>query len=181
MIRINLLPVRAARKKETAKQQIAILVLTLLLVTVIVGGVYAYFAAKVSAAENDIAASEQELAQLKAKIGEINNLKKLKDDVQKKLDVLTQLRKNKTGPVKRLGTLSDTVPEKLWLTAYSESGQSVSIGGVAFSEELIAEFMRRLQGSNDFTAVELVVSEQSEIAGTKVKKFQINCQLKPGV
>jgi hypothetical protein len=29
--------------------------------------------------------------------------------------------------------------------------------------------------------VELVVSEQTEIAGTKVKKFQINCQLKPGV
>jgi type IV pilus assembly protein PilN len=101
--------------------------------------------------------------------------------VQKKLDVLNQLRKNKIGPVKRLGTLSDTAPEKLWLTGYSESQQKVSISGVAFSEELIAEFMRRLQGSSDFTAVELVVSEQSDIAGTKVKKFQISCQLTTGL
>lgn len=180
MIRINLLPVRAARKKETAKQQIAVLVLTLLVVAGIGVGVYAYYLAKVSATKSDISAAEQESAQLKVKLGEIDNLKKLKAEVQKKLDVLNQLRKNKTGPVKRLGTLSDTVPENLWLTAYTESPPNVSISGVAASEELIAEFMRRLQASNDYSGVELIVSEQAEIAGNKVKKFQINCQLKPG-
>jgi type IV pilus assembly protein PilN len=94
--------------------------------------------------------------------------------------VLNQLRKNKTGPVRRLITLSDNVPEKLWLTTYSESGQSVNIGGFAYTEELIAEFMNRLQASKDYTGVELIISEQAEIAGTKVKKFQINCVLKPG-
>lgn len=180
MIRINLLPVRASRKKESAKQQIALLVLSLILVAALVVGVYGYFTVKIKVAKNDIEASEQEIAQLKVKIGEINNLKKLKADVQKKLDVLNQLRKNKTGPVKRLITLSNNVPDKLWLTNYSENQQNVIIGGIAYSEELIAEFMNRLQTSNDYTGVELVVSEQAEIAGTKVKRFQVNCVLKPG-
>jgi type IV pilus assembly protein PilN len=180
MIRINLLPARATRKKETAKQQIAIMVLALLLVAGAVGSVYAYYLAKVSSTKNQIVASEQEISELKVKIGEINNLKKLKEDVQKKLDVLNKLRKDKTGPVRRLGTISDTVPDKLWLTAYSESQDKVTISGIAFTEELIAEFMSRLQASNDYTAVELVVSEQAMVAATKVKKFQINCQLKPG-
>jgi type IV pilus assembly protein PilN len=180
MIRINLLPVRASRKKESAKQQIALLVLSLILVAALVLAVYGFYIVQIKTAQSDIQASEQEIAQLKVKIGEINNLKKLKDDVQKKLDVLNQLRKNKTGPVRRLITLSDNVPEKLWLTTYSESGQSVNIGGFAYTEELIAEFMNRLQASKDYTGVELIVSEQAEIAGTKVKKFQINCVLKPG-
>lgn len=179
MIRINLLPVRATRKKETAKQQIAILVLVLLLVAGASGAVYAYYMAKVVSVNSDIAASEKELAQLKVKIGEIENLQKLKTEVQKKLDVLGQLRKNKTGPVKRLAALSDTIPEKVWLTTYSESQQNVTIGGIAVSEELIAEFMSRLQASSEYTAVELIVSEQAVIASTKVKKFQIKCQLKP--
>jgi type IV pilus assembly protein PilN len=92
--------------------------------------------------------------------------------------VLAQLRKNKTGPAQRLATLSDITPEKLWLTAYAESNDVVKLSGIASTEELIAQFMRSIQASNDFTAVELVVSEQREMAGTKVKGFDLTFKLK---
>jgi hypothetical protein len=41
--------------------------------------------------------------------------------------------------------------------------------------------MRSIQASNDFTGVELVVSEQKEVAGSKVKNFELSCKLKAGV
>ena len=178
MIKINLLPVRAVKKKETAKQQISILLISVVGVLAIALAIYSVTLAKISAAKDEIARSEQEIQRLKTKIGEINNIKKLQAEVKKKLDVLNQLRKEKTGPASRLAKLSDAVPDKLWLTKYAETGGNVSIAGVAPNEDLIADFMRNLHASGEFINVELMVSEQTVIGGEKLKKFEVTCSLK---
>ncbi|BDV43681.1 type IV pilus biogenesis ATPase PilM [Geotalea uraniireducens] len=178
MVRINLLPVRTSKKKETAKQQLALLVVSVAVVLVAGLGLYGYAQARIKSVKSEIDTAENDLRQLKTKIGELENIKKLKEAVTKKLDVLAQLRKEKTGPVRRLATLSDATPEKLWLTKYSENGPNVSIGGVALDETLIADFMRNLQNSPDYVNIELVVSEQTELNGVKAKRFEITCVLK---
>jgi type IV pilus assembly protein PilN len=65
----------------------------------------------------------------------------------------------------------------MWLTRYQESGPKLNISGLAYSEELIADFMRKIQGSPEFSGVELQVSEQQEINGIKLKKFDLVCDL----
>lgn len=179
MIRINLLPVRATKKKESARQQISIFLIAITGVLVIALGIYSVTLAKISAANEEIGKSEQEIKRLKEKIGEINNIKKFQLEVKKKLDILNQLRRDKAGPATRLAKLSDAVPEKLWLTKYTENGGNISLGGVAFNEDLIAEFMRNLQASGEFINVDLGVSEQIDISGMKAKRFDISCSLKP--
>jgi type IV pilus assembly protein PilN len=177
MIKINLLPVRAAKKKETERQQIFVVLSSLLLILLIALAVYAFFFISIGSTKDEIANSEQELAELKIKIGKIQDLEKLKADVTTKLDVLNQLRREKAGPVNRLLTISNSAPEKLWLTRYSESGSAVSVSGVAFNEELIAGFMRSIEASDDFNNVELIVSEQVEMSGMKLKKFDLRFNL----
>jgi len=179
MIKINLLPLRAAKKKETAIQQVSIFCFSIALVGLIVILLYGLKLGQISSAKNDITTANAKINELKAKIGKLEELKKFKEQVKKKLDVLAQLRKNKTGPAQRLATLSDITPEKLWLTAYAESSDSVKLAGVAFTEDLIAQFMRSVQASNDYTGVELIVSEQKEISGTKLKSFELVFKLKP--
>lgn len=174
MIRINLLPLRASKKKETVRQQVSILALSAAGVLVIGASLYALTLSRISTAKQEIESSENELKLLKTRIGAIDNLKKLQAEVKKKLDVLNQLRKEKMGPASRLATLSDAIPDKLWLTRYSENGPSVSVSGMAFNEDLIAQFMRNLQASGAFTNVELQVSEQAELGGVKGKKFDLN-------
>lgn len=178
MIKINLLPIRASKRKESARQQLLILLVSLILVIGVALAAYSFLLIKISSTNKEIARSEQEIQELKAKIGKIKDLEKLKADVQKKLDVLNQLRRGKSGPVHRLSTLSSAVPDKLWLTGYVESQTGVKVTGVAFTEELIASFMRSLQDSEDFSNVELVVSEQVEMAGMKLKKFELSMSLK---
>jgi len=178
MIRINLLPLRASRKKETVRQQVSILVLSIIGVLVVGLSVYGLLLGKISTAKDQIESSENEIKSLKAKIGAIDNIKKLQAEVKKKLDVLSQLRKEKTGPASRLAALSDAVPEKLWLVKYAETGKSVSVSGFAFNEELIALFMRNLQASGAFANVELQVSEQSNVGGLMAKRFDIAFQIK---
>ncbi len=177
MIKINLLPLRAAKKKENAKQQIAIAILAVAAILIIAIVVYTVTLAKISATKGEIARAEQEITNLKAKIGEIDNLKKLQAEVRKKLEVLSQLRKDKAGPSKRLAKLSDATPDKVWITKYMESSTNVSIAGVAQNEDMIAEFMRKLVETKEFFNVELMLSEQAEMSGVKVKKFELSCSL----
>ena len=179
MIRINLLPHRASKKKETALQQIVIFCVVIVASAAIVMSLYFFTRVQVTKTKNDITVANAKINELKAKIGKLEELKTLKEQVKKKLDVLDQLRKNKTGPAQRLATLSDTTPNQLWLTVYSEAGENIKISGVAYSEELIAQYMRALEASADFNNVELVVSEQAEVAGTKLKKFDVTMKLKP--
>jgi len=179
MIKINLLPVRAAKKKETAVQQLSIFGFGVLLVLAVLLSMYFVKKMQVTNTREDIATANAKISELKKKIGKLEELKTLKDQVKKKLDVLALLRANKAGPAQRLATLSDVTPDQLWLTAYSESGADIKISGLAVNEELIANFMRSLEASNDFMSVELVVSEQNTSAGAKLKKFDLTCKLEP--
>jgi type IV pilus assembly protein PilN len=179
MIKINLLPVRATKKKETARQQLYIFVIVLAVYVGLGFLVYSYEMIKIKTTRDDINRSTQEVQRLKSVIGEIDNIKRLKDEVKKKLDILNRLRKEKTGPAIRLAKLSEATPEKVWLTKYAENGGHVSIAGIAFNEDLIANFMRNLQASDDFINVALLVSEQVDYHGVKAKRFDISCALNP--
>lgn len=178
MIKINLLPLRASKKKESTRQLVSILVISLAGVLVVGLSLYFLTIAKISATKDEIARSEQEIQQLKAKIGEIDNIKKLQAEVKKKLDILTQLRKEKTGPASRLAKLSEAVPDKLWLVKYTETLGVASVSGFAVNEEIIATFMRNLQAVENFDKIELQVSEQAEVAKIMVKRFDITFNIK---
>lgn len=178
MIKINLLPLRAAKKKETAIQQITIFCCCLVLVAAIILAMYLVKQVQISSTKADINTANTKINELKTKIGKLEELKTLKDQVNKKLDVLTQLRKNKTGPAQRLDTLSNVTPDQLWLTGYTESGNNIKITGIAYTEDLIAAFMRGMEATADFMGVELVVSEQLDSGGTKLKRFELTCKLR---
>jgi type IV pilus assembly protein PilN len=178
MRKIKLLPLRASKKKETIRQQVSILILSMAGVLIVGIALYVLLLGKISTAKTQIENSENEIKALKTKIGAIDNIKKLQAEVKKKLDVLNQLRRAKSGPAARLAALSDAVPEKLWLTKYVENGNVVSISGIAFNEELIAVFMKNLQVSGAFANVELQVSEQTDTAGVKTKRFDLSMQIK---
>lgn len=177
MIKINLLPVRATKKKETARKQLLIFVASFVAFLLLAAAVYSVTLIKIKSVKGEIEKSEAEVNRLKKVIGEIDNIKKLQTEVQSKLDVLNRLRKEKTGPAIRLAKLSEATPEKLWLTRYTESGGTVSISGTAYNEDLIAAFMRNLLATNEFVNVELLVSEQTELSGVKAKKFDLSCSL----
>jgi len=177
MIRISLLPVRAAKKKETALQQVFIFSAGVIAVLVLVLVLWLVKLGQISGTQNDITAANARLSELKTRIGKLDEIKKLKDEVKKKLDVLTLLRKNKSGPASRLATLSDVTPEQLWLEKYRENGDTISISGLAFSEELIAQFIRALEASPEYQKVDLVVSEQKDITGYKLKRFDLSFKI----
>jgi type IV pilus assembly protein PilN len=176
MIRINLLPVRAAQKKERLRSQMSILALSLLAISVACGAEYIRMMTTIDDKKAEIASVETEINKLKKEIGEVTRYKKLQADLKKKLEVLQVLKDGRSGPVHLLDELNQALPDKLWLTDYSASGGSVSISGLAVDENVVAGFMETLGASPYYGNVELKGISQQVKNKIKLQKFTLNCR-----
>lgn len=176
MIRINLLPVRAAQKKEKIRSQMSILVLSLLAVSVACGAEYFRMMSKIDDKKAEISSVENQVLQLRKKIGEVSRYKKLQADLKKKLEILQVLKDGRSGPVHLLDELNKALPDKVWMTSYAVSGGSVKIDGMAVNENAIASFMERLSDSPYYGAVELNGISQLVKNKIKLQKFSLTCR-----
>lgn len=144
MIRINLLPVRAVKKREAGRQALGLIAAALLLGLV---SNYLWYSARDDVRTENadkIAQTQTRIADLEKVIGEVNNINKRKKEVQEKLKVLDDLRKGRAGPVRLLDALATATPKKVWLTGFNEVSGKVSLVGSASSHEDVAEMMRGL-------------------------------------
>ncbi|HTO94873.1 MAG TPA: PilN domain-containing protein, partial [Bacteroidota bacterium] len=79
--------------------------------------------------------------------------------------------------------LANQVPDYLWLTRVASTGPAqVTVEGMTFSNLMIAEMMSRMEASDLFGGVALVVAERSKgaAAGTQpLLSFSLTANLKP--
>lgn len=150
MIRINLLPIRAARKREFVKQQ-------LLLAAVLAFGVLVFVfmwnravTKGIDDLKTNIARVTQKIEEHKRIIGEVDKYKGLAVQYQKKLDTIRALEKGRTGPVKFLDRISAIIPKEVWLTSWEEKAGVVTLQGEAISNKHIAQFITALKTRGDW-------------------------------
>lgn len=177
MIYINLLPIRAAQKKEKLREQMIILFLVLIFVVGACGAVYLVLQGRINDANAEIQKTEQEINRLKISIGEVGRFKKLQEELRGKLDILDKLNAGKTGPVHLLEQLSGAVPEKLWIESFKEVNGAISLSGIGLNEETIAQFLQQLEASPYYQRVELQVVDQVTQGDIKLHKFNIACSV----
>src|SRR3989440_5458028 len=150
MILINLLPVRAAKKREFGRQQLVLFVLLLVLAGIGNYFVYNRFESELRSLDKQILTTRAEIAQLERTIGEVKSIKEDKKALEDKLKILDTLKKGRTGPVKVLDELATIIPQKVWITDYTEQGGAVALVGQAVSYEDLSQFSKRLKASKHF-------------------------------
>jgi len=173
MIKINLLPVREAQKKERLREQVVILAACAIFVIIGCAAAYTTILTKISQKNAAISEQEKVIEQLKKQIGEVEKVKKLQAELQAKLDILATLKANKTGPAHKLDELSMATPEKLWIDSFENVGGVASFSGLGVNEEVVATFMQQLESSPYYLNVELQSLEQSTVEGNKMQKFKV--------
>jgi type IV pilus assembly protein PilN len=183
MIRINLLPVKAAKRREQGQRQllIGVVVFSATLVAIIV-----FHGTQVSHI-NEMREHNQQLskdiARLKAEIGDYEVIKAQRDELIRQRDAIKRLQANRGGPTYMMRELSDILTpgkgptfnkeqyeeqikrdpsrgfnpnwdtRRAWLIDYSEQNHTVKIKGGAKSDEDVAEFLKRLKVSAFFSDV----------------------------
>lgn len=175
MIRINLLPVKAAQKKEMLRGQLMVVALLLIVTVSICGAAYMHTISKVDDMQKQIDQKKAEIAQLQKVIKEVKDFEKRQKDLRAKLNVLDQLKAARVGPVHLLDELYKAMPDKLWLTNFKESSGRAQVSGIGASEETVALFMRNLEASEFYSGVELKVIKQRTENNIKFHQFDLNC------
>jgi type IV pilus assembly protein PilN len=180
MIRINLLPVREKRKKQTEKHIFVVLGACLVGVAAVILIFQMAIATKIKGVEKQIAAYREEIQRLQVDTRDVNKFKAEKEDLQKRLNIIYTLQQAKTGPVRVLDELATSLPKRLWLTSLREKDGRMELKGIAFDNPTIARFMTDLERAGVIKNVELVVSQQIEKKNIKLKEFTLNCQVNYG-
>jgi len=118
MIKINLLPFRAARSKELINRQIFTFIGTLIIVTGLLVLGHTWISKMVKGKQIEVDNIKQQVAKFEAINKEINEIKRQLDLLQKKTEVINNLEKNRRHAVHTMEVMTDEVLEgRMWLTS----------------------------------------------------------------
>ena len=159
MTKINLLPWRQERRQQRQKEYLAVLGGTALAAVLAVFGVISYFNALIDNQNDRNAYLQQEIKALDAKIAEIAELEKRRQHLLNRKQVIEQLQANRSQMVHLFDQLVRTIPEGVRLNSIKQTGELLSLEGVAQSNARVATYLRALEGSGWMTAPEPMVIE----------------------
>ena len=177
MIQINLLPVRAKRRKEFIRKQLSIAGLSIILATVVMGVLYYRLLTQYAVTKKHLQQTNRRIKQLEPVIKKIEVYKKQKDEISKKIAVIIDLDRHRPVPVLILSDLNRLRPQKLWFSSLKRSGQQLTITGIAIDNETIVEFLNNLKQSAILKNADLTLLRSQEIEKVPLKGFTISCRL----
>ncbi len=183
MIRINLLPVRAEKKRETIRLQLTIAGLVVFLVLAVLGMLYLMIGSDISQIKEDIATAEAEQVIVAKKIGKLSEIKKQKEVVQGKLDVVKRLEKGRVGPTNLFLSVERSIPELAWIENFNEKGRIITLSGGAAAQNIVVDFLENLKKEKEIGRVDLIESRRApgkKSAGYKrdIVNFKITIERK---
>jgi type IV pilus assembly protein PilN len=173
MIRINLLPIREISAEVTRRRDLIVGATTLVVTLVVIAGVYFSQASHLSSLQKQLAELRKENEMLNTQVKEVGELQNKIKELKSKTQVLEDLNRKKVGPVRVLESLAAATPSGLWITEYRESGNDVSITGMAMDNQTVADFLRALSTFAYFRGVELVETTQADEKTGAYKRFAI--------
>jgi type IV pilus assembly protein PilN len=178
MIRINLLPFRAARKKENIRRQVSVFLLSLVLVVIVASWFNFILSGKITSLNKQIEDTKAQVDKYNKINKEIANIKKKLNILNKKIEVIKSLDLTRKAPVEFLDDMSKIVVEKqMWLTEIQEKSGKFKVVGIALDNPTIAEYMSRIEASQKYVNVKLVsITQNTSVKGLILKKFDIRFQ-----
>ena len=187
MIRINLLPFRAARKKENVRRQVSIFILSLALVLIVLGWIHFYLQSKHKTLTHNVAEVKKELEFYKKKDSEMRELRQKLKMLEQRKGVIDGLEAQRFKPVHILGSLTQkVVPERMWLTKLKLRGNRLQLSGIAVDNNTVADFMDNLEtipkmdepSAPLYGRVQLTSVQQQKVRSVNLKKFEMTAQEK---
>jgi len=99
----------------------------------------------------------RKIAALKVDIRKIEEAKRVKGEVTQKIEIIRSLKEAQRGPVKMMSSLSDAIPEGVWITDLRPEGEAVyNMQGMAINTKALVQFIYSLDATPHFHSIELM-------------------------
>lgn len=188
MIKINLLSGerKAAKKKlafDPTRQITAICGAILLVATAAIGWRYWTVSRDSARVDEEITAAQRETTRLHSVIVQVQQFEQRKAQLQQRVTLIEQLRRDQVGPVHMLDQISQSLPPTMWLTEMKQTATAneVLIDGRSLSLTGLSDFVASLERSGYFQRSVEIVTTTTETAKDKqpeMVKFQIKAVFK---
>jgi len=184
MIRINLV---AERKTEKARKPLLnfesgnealgnVLMGTVLVMALLFCGYkFVSMNATLAGLDASIADANREKDRLKDILAKGEAFKAQRELLKRKVDLITELKKNQAVPVHLVDQISRNLPEFLWLEKISERGNGISLSGKATTYNAVSNLYNNLDASGYFADVVLGTTQQENQGVT----FSMTCRFVP--
>ena len=176
MIRINL--IRGKRKKRREFNFGGGLFLTVPLI-VAAGILFFHMGVvikSIDTSRSDVQQARAEVERLKKEITEVEKYKSRKAELERKVDIISSLQRDRVGPVRYFEALSSAIPEKCWIDKLEIRGSGLAVSGVALNNNTVANFMTALANTGRFRDIILGSADQAAMQNTKLVRFNLTFQ-----
>ncbi len=173
MILINLLPHREAARKRRRDIFNVSLVASMLLGGIIAGSIFLWFQAAISAQQSNNLALDTEIKKLEAQIKDIATLEAEIAALRARQQAVEDLQSDRNLPVHLLTELVTQLPDGVYINKMTQVDQSLTLNGVAQSNERVSELLRNLANRTPwFSKPELIeiVSGTTAISAKEQKR-----------
>lgn len=147
MARINLLPWRAERRKQREREFYMQLGVAFAAALVVLIGWSYWMGARIDNQADRNTYLQGEIKQLDDRIAKIKDLEKVRAGLLQRKQIIEQLQANRSQMVHLFDELVKTIPASARLGSMKQSGDSMSLDGVAQSNSSVAEYMRNIEVS----------------------------------
>jgi type IV pilus assembly protein PilN len=178
MIKVNLLPVKKRKKQKPLPTFMISMVLVTLMAALVLGYLVFFFSGRLSERQAKVRDNEVKIAELKREIKDVEDFEKRNADFQKRKEIIEQLGKNKTIPVKILDEINKLLPPGVWLVSMDVAGDNVNLSCTAFTNTDVVNYVDNLKLSKLFADIYLQESVQAQVSGYSIYNFRLTFKVK---
>jgi type IV pilus assembly protein PilN len=176
--RINLLPWRDLRRKESDRQLLSIAVGAWILMGLIVFYAHLHVSGLIENQQKRNEFLNQEIKKVEEEIKEIRELQAARSALLARMRVIQQLQLDRTRIVHMFDDLVRKTPEGVYYFGLKQAGKTITLRGNAQSNARVSALMRNLDSSDWFVNPDLDVINVKPRGATRVSEFTLRVNQK---
>lgn len=178
MIRINLLPYRAEKRRARRQQFYVLLGMVSALAGLIVFLGYSVISGYITSQEAKNDFLKKEIVVLDKQIDQIRRLKEQTQALLARKQIIESLQRDRAEAVRLLSELAKQMPEGVYIRALKQEGVNVSLTGYAQSNARVSTLMRNIETSPWLEKPQLIEIKAVMLDKRRLNEFSMTAALK---
>lgn len=174
MAYINLLPWREEAQKAKQREYFTVLAAVVFGALAIIWLIGEFYQLRINGQSTRNQYLQTEIQKLDVRIGQIQNLKEKKSELEKRIAVIEQLQLSRNVGTQVLDELAKIVPNGIYLTSLEKKANMLEVIGKSESNNHLANMMRAIERSDLLTDASL----ESIVNNDKESKLLSNFKMK---
>lgn len=179
MAKINLLPWREELRAELRKEFYVVTGIVAVVAAVIIFAWMTMLNNSIDYQKSRNAFVEKRIAELNQQVREIAEIRKKKNELVARMNVIQSLQGNRPAIVHIFDQIVRTLPDGVYYNEIVRSGNTLTLRGTAESNNRVSSLMRQLDASEWFSNPNLTGVTANRAAGEYANDFQLRVTITP--